>query len=90
MATSTPSHRSGGSRSCPSSARTIINLSLVLVPRLPYPQTRGAETARLAIGGSHLPRMLWVYSAGAMLVAAGLADYPLTAFHFGQQWRGLR
>jgi predicted MFS family arabinose efflux permease len=33
---------------------------------------------------SGLPRVFWIYLAGAALVAAGLAGFPLIAFHFGQ------
>ena len=29
-----------------------------------------------------LPRVFWVYLAGAGLVAAGFADFPLIAYHF--------
>lgn len=33
-------------------------------------------------GPSALPRAFWVYLAGACLLAAGLADFPLAAYHF--------
>src|SRR5207248_1106558 len=29
-----------------------------------------------------LPHVFWVYLVGAMLVAAGFADFPLVAYHF--------
>jgi predicted MFS family arabinose efflux permease len=32
--------------------------------------------------GAALPRVYWIYLAGAALVAAGFADYPLIAYHF--------
>jgi hypothetical protein len=32
----------------------------------------------------HLPRRFWVYVAAAALIAAGYADFPLIAFHFGK------
>jgi hypothetical protein len=32
----------------------------------------------------HLPRLFWVYVAAAALIAAGYADFPLIAFHFGK------
>jgi MFS family permease len=31
-----------------------------------------------------LPRRFWVYAAAAALIAAGYADFPLIAFHFGK------
>jgi predicted MFS family arabinose efflux permease len=31
-----------------------------------------------------LPRVFWLYLAGAALVAAGFADFPLIAYHFGR------
>src|SRR5207249_1833411 len=34
------------------------------------------------IHGKGLPRVFWIYLAGAALVAAGYADFPLIAFHF--------
>jgi predicted MFS family arabinose efflux permease len=62
----------------------VINLSLVLLARALYPAPHEMESSPPAIGGSHLPRVFWVYLAGAVLVAAGFADYPLIAFHFGR------
>jgi len=36
------------------------------------------------VTASGLPRVFWIYLAGAALVAAGFADFPLIAFHFQQ------
>jgi MFS family permease len=36
------------------------------------------------VGTPRLPRVFWVYLLGAVLVAAGFADYPLIAFHFSR------
>lgn len=60
----------------------LINLSLVLLARALYPKPEDMETSLPTIGGSHLPRVFWIYLIGAVLVAAGFADYPLIAFHF--------
>jgi MFS family permease len=60
----------------------VINLSLVLLARMLYPAPQDMETSPPRIGGSHLPRVFWIYLFGAVLVAAGFADYPLIAFHF--------
>ena len=31
-----------------------------------------------------MPRLFWIYAAAAALIAAGTADFPLIAFHFGK------
>jgi predicted MFS family arabinose efflux permease len=60
-----------------------IAVVLVIVARLVYPRPQDLETkAPLHVGGSGLPRVYWIYLAGACLVAAGFADFPLVAFHF--------
>lgn len=62
----------------------VINLSLVMLARSLYPKPEDMETSPPTIGGSHLPRVFWIYLLGAILVAAGFADYPLIAFHFSR------
>jgi len=62
----------------------VINLGLVLLARLLYPKPQDMERSPPAIGGTQLPRVFWVYLLGAILVAAGFADYPLIAFHFAR------
>ncbi len=59
-------------------------LILVLVARRFFarPQDLAAGPAEVRPAG--LPRAFWIYLAGAALVAAGLADFPLIAFHFQQ------
>ena len=59
-----------------------INLGLVVLARLAYPRPHDLEHAAPELTGSKLPRRFWVYLAGAALVAAGFADYPLIAYHF--------
>jgi MFS family permease len=63
-------------------APAVITLTLVLVARrfFPRPQDLAAGPAEVTRAG--LPRVFWIYLAGAALVAAGLADFPLIAFHF--------
>ena len=36
------------------------------------------------ISGEGLPKIFWIYLVGVALVAAGFADYPLIAYHFGK------
>jgi MFS family permease len=62
----------------------VINLSLVLLARALYPRPQDLESESPPITGHSLPRVYWVYLAGAALVAAGFADYPLIAYHFHQ------
>jgi MFS family permease len=62
-----------------------INLTMVLVARWAYPRPQDLDpTAVQAKDGSSLPRVYWVYLAGAALAAAGFADYPLIAYHFAK------
>jgi MFS family permease len=62
----------------------LINLSLVLTARLLYPRPQDMEPGTTPIDSHGLPRAFWIYLAGAALVAAGFADYPLIAYHFQQ------
>ncbi len=62
----------------------LINLSLVLLARLLYPRPQDLETAPQVVMAAGLPRVFWIYLAGAALVAAGFADYPLIAYHFSR------
>lgn len=62
----------------------IINLAMVLVARLIYPRPQDLETTPPQVSGKGLPRVFWMYLAGAALVAAGFADYPLIAYHFSR------
>jgi len=63
----------------------LINLTFVGIARIMYPRPQDLEQG-LQSGDSRtgFPRVFWVYLAGAALVAAGFADYPLIAFHFSR------
>jgi hypothetical protein len=60
----------------------VIMLSLLAVARLlyPRPQDLAADPAQASPEG--LPRVFWVYVAGAALAGAGFADFPLISYHF--------
>lgn len=60
----------------------VINLSLVLLARFLYPKPEDMGPAQQATVRTDLPRVFWIYFLGAILVAAGFADYPLIAYHF--------
>lgn len=62
----------------------LINLAFVGLARWSYPRPQDLETAPPNVSGEGLPRIFWIYLAGAALVAAGFADYPLIAYHFGK------
>lgn len=62
----------------------ITNLSLVFLARILYPKPQGLDLPSPTPGRTDLPRTFWIYLFGATLVAAGFADYPLIAYHFGQ------
>ena len=62
----------------------VINLSLVVLARVLYPKPQDMERAEQATMPSDLPRVYWIYLLGAVLVAAGFADYPLIAYHFAR------
>ena len=59
-----------------------ICLTLLLIARWLYPRPEEMETAVPNLRTKGLPRVFWVYLAGAGLVAAGFADFPLIAYHF--------
>jgi MFS family permease len=61
----------------------VITLAFVAVARLRYPRPQDLELTQPAESG-RLPRIYWIYLAGAALVAAGFADYPLIAYHFSR------
>lgn len=63
----------------------LINLAFVGVARLMYPRPQDLEQASHGTDASEgFPTVFWVYLAGAALVAAGFADYPLIAYHFSR------
>jgi MFS family permease len=60
----------------------IVNLSLVLLARFLYPTPRDLDPSPPGNVSTNLSRIFWLYVLGAILVAAGFADYPLIAYHF--------
>jgi len=65
-------------------APAAITVALVLVARRFFPRPQDLSAGPAEVTTSGLPRLFWVYLAAAALVAAGLADFPLIAFHFQQ------
>ncbi|MBF6590941.1 MAG: MFS transporter [Ktedonobacterales bacterium] len=64
----------------------LLTLVVLAVAQRQYPRPRDLEVpighGRLETVG--IPRIFWVYLAGMGLIAAGYADFPLIAFHFGR------
>jgi predicted MFS family arabinose efflux permease len=56
----------------------------VLVARRFFPRPQDLSAGPAEVSTSGMPRVFWLYLAGAALVAAGFADFPLIAFHFQQ------
>lgn len=62
----------------------IVCLTLLLIARWLYPRPEEMEVSVPNVHAEGLPRVFWIYLAGAALVAAGYADFPLIAFHFAK------
>jgi predicted MFS family arabinose efflux permease len=65
----------------------LITLSILGFARFTYPRPHELEgvqeeAPQVPESAHGYPRVFWIYLAGAALVAAGFADFPLIAFHF--------
>ncbi|MCU1270066.1 MAG: transporter [Acidobacteriaceae bacterium] len=60
----------------------ILTLCFLVLARILYPKPEELELKPTTVEASGLPRVFWIYLAGAGLVAAGFADFSLIAFHF--------
>lgn len=60
----------------------VICVSLIFTARILYPKPEEMEVSIPDVKTSGLPRVFWIYLAGAALVAAGFADFSLIAYHF--------
>lgn len=61
-----------------------VTLSILLAARLSYPHPEELEAKPPNVQTARLPRVFWIYLAGAVLVGAGFADFPLIAYHFAR------
>jgi MFS family permease len=61
-----------------------ITYSLLVAARLLYPRPEELESHAPDVHSAGLPRIFWIYLAGAALVAAGFADFQLIAYHLGK------
>lgn len=62
----------------------IMALSVLVAARILYPAPREMEAAREDSRPTSFPKVFWIYLAGVAFIAAGYADYPLIAYHFGK------
>lgn len=60
----------------------ILTLCFLVLARVLYPTPEDLALKPRDGGNGALPRMFWIYMAGAALVAVGFADFSLVAFHF--------
>jgi len=60
----------------------VLTVTLLIVARFLYPQPEGLGTSVRKMETGGLPRVFWIYLAGAALVAAGFADFSLITYHF--------
>ena len=63
----------------------LLAMGVLIATRIiaPHPSEMETESAPVE-KGNHLPRAFWIYLAAVVLVAAGYADFPLIAYHFGK------
>jgi MFS family permease len=59
-------------------------LGTLLVAWRQFPSPRSLEPVSTTLSSHGFPRRFWTYLTGSCLVAAGYADYPLLAYHFGR------
>ena len=60
----------------------LATLALLAAARVLYPRPHEMETHPPDVHAAGLPRVFWIYLAGAALVGAGYADFALVAYHF--------
>ena len=59
-------------------------MTVLIAARLQFPRPRDFDLAPPALEGQGLPRSFWIYLAAVAFLAAGFADFPLIAYHFGK------
>ena len=60
-------------------------IAVLIAARCLYPRPRELEAAQAAPDARNFAGSLRLYIVGAGLIAAGYADFPLIAYHFGRQ-----
>lgn len=62
----------------------LLAVTILVAARVLYPTPRDLEASQALPANKSFPRSFWVYLAGVAFIAAGYADYPLIAYHFGK------
>lgn len=62
----------------------LLALTALTIARILNPQPQAMEISTGAIQPKGLTRAFWLYLAAMAFFAAGVADFPLIAFHFGK------
>lgn len=62
----------------------VISLAVLLTARFIYPRPRDLEPTAPRIDTHGHAKPFWLYLAATACIAAGFADYPLIAYHFGK------
>lgn len=60
----------------------IVTIVLISVASVLYPRPAELHPSLPEVEMTGLPRVYWIYLAGAALVAAGFADFSLVSYHF--------
>ena len=63
----------------------VVTCVLIVVTKFLYPRPEDLEPHAPEMHAAGMGRSFWIYLAGAALVAAGLADFQLIAFHLQRQ-----
>lgn len=62
----------------------LISLAVLLAARASYPRPRDLESKTPQMDMHGYAKPFWLYLAATACIAAGFADYPLIAYHFGK------
>ena len=62
----------------------VLALVILFAARINYPRPRDFDLTPPEFTRRGLPRAFWVYLGAVALIAAGYADFPLVAYHFGK------
>lgn len=60
----------------------LLALAVLVIARWQYPQPSDLESRSAGFASGDLPKRFWWFMVGALLLAAGYADFPLIAYHF--------
>ncbi|HEY4636386.1 MAG TPA: MFS transporter, partial [Rhodospirillales bacterium] len=59
-------------------------LSILIAARFAYPRPRDFDLTPPEFTRRGLPKAFWIYLGAVACIAAGYADFPLVAYHFGK------